>query len=260
VQARTYQTGTSLIADIPSEASMQYRTPSAFTRLVKRGSTVLIDNPYANQLFAVYGCPLHKWLKIERSSLRVHQFYDSMEHVGIVKLMSSPEHEAVADLFKEEITLLIRAGVGNVNVISTGSARIVNTNGSRKEPNGLWCPTQRGRTGWPGLVLEVGYSEGLNELRCDAKWWLESSPSIVLPNGISKRSVQQVLIIKVSPIPMTLTIESWVLEPTPHMTRNRGNRGGIAQIEYPTTTLTTVIRCHPGRRNTSVDVEMGCTI
>jgi hypothetical protein len=100
---------------------------------------------------------------------------------------------------------------------------------------------RRGPNGWPGLVLEVGFSEELNELRRDAKWWLESSPAIILPNRISKREVHQVIIIKASPSSMTLTIESWVFGPAPRTTRNQGNRGGTAVRERPTTTLTTAI-------------------
>jgi hypothetical protein len=94
---------------------------------------------------------------------------------------------------------------------------------------------------WPGLAVEVGFSEGLAALGCDAKWWLESSHTLMQPNGILKIVVEQVVIVKVSLDPMALTIESWELAPIPHITRNRGSRGGIAQRQNLVTILTTVI-------------------
>jgi hypothetical protein len=133
------------------------------------------------------------------------------------------------------------AGVSPFDFAHIGARRFVNPTGSRKEPDASWRPMTRGPNGWPGLVLEVGFSEGLNELRRDAKWWLESSPAIFMPNGISKREVRQVIIFQASLSSTSLTIESWVFGPAPRITRNQGNRGGIAVRERPTTTLTTAI-------------------
>jgi hypothetical protein len=186
---------------------------------------------------------LDKWIEIERSfdrsSLRVHQFYDCMEQMGIIKLMPDPYHEAILGIFKPILyDELSAAGVGIFDYIHLGARRYVNRTGSRKEPDASWTPVGRARTDWAELVLEVGFSEGLNQLRRHAKWWLESSPAIVLLNGILKREVQQVIILHGSLSPMTLTIESWVLSPAPRITRNRP---GFAVREHPTTTLTTTI-------------------
>jgi hypothetical protein len=205
---------------------------------------VLMDNPSANQLFAVHGCPLNKWLEIERCldrlSLRVHQFYDSIEQVRIVKLKPSPCHGVIVGTFNSILPAVLALAGNTLDIAHMADTRFVNPNGSRKEPDASWRPKGHRSNRWPRLALEVGFSEGLNQLRRDAKWWLESSPTVVLPNGIPKRTVQQIVIINPSQNQMTLTIESWVLGQDPGITRNQGNRGGIVEREQSATTLTTV--------------------
>ena len=46
-----------------------------------------------------------------------------------------------------------------------------------------WAPGTRDRGEWPGLVLEVGYSQTFGSLRMNARWWLEKPPPF-LGSGI----------------------------------------------------------------------------
>ena len=138
---------------------------------------------------------------------------------------------------------LTQAGIDLADVFAGGAPEFVNGGGSRKQADATWRPAAHmGISSWPGLVLEVGYSETLLMLRRDAKWWLESSPTIALPDGSHKAAVEQVIIVKVDREAVTLTIESWVLSATTRPTRNMGNRCGIATNKHPTTILTTSLR------------------
>ena len=49
-------------------------------------------------------------------------------------------------------------------------------NGGFKEPDMYLFPTTRQRD--PTLVLEVGHSERLSDLRLDAKRWLSRTPQV----------------------------------------------------------------------------------
>jgi hypothetical protein len=49
-------------------------------------------------------------------------------------------------------------------------------NSGLKEPDMYLFPTTRKRD--PTLVLEVGYSERLSDLRLDAKRWLSRTPQV----------------------------------------------------------------------------------
>ena len=47
---------------------------------------------------------------------------------------------------------------------------------SKEGDNGMMCPTRSGRgIEWPNLMIGVGYSEPLNQLRIEAEWWLVNS-------------------------------------------------------------------------------------
>jgi len=67
-----------------------------------------------------------------------------------------------------------------------------------KEGHQALGPTTQGARGvWPSVVMEVGYSEALDFLRLDAKWWLINSVG----------STQFVIIVQLMTDPFTIHIE-----------------------------------------------------
>ena len=68
-------------------------------------------------------------------------------------------------------------GHDTFSVVDVGAARFHCPGKRSKEgDNGMMCPTRSGRgIEWPNLMIEVGYSEPLNQLRIDAEWWLVNS-------------------------------------------------------------------------------------
>lgn len=69
--------------------------------------------------------------------------------------------------------------------------------GSKEEDEGIKCRTRAGRGNWPNVMLEVGCSEPLSQLRIDVEWWLISS----------KGATNIVIIIQVSQQPDALDLE-----------------------------------------------------
>jgi hypothetical protein len=82
---------------------------------------------------------LDKWLEIERSfdrsSLRVHQFYDSMQQIGIIKLMPSTYHEVIVGMFKSILpAVLAPAGVNILDFVHMGATHRVNPTARARNP------------------------------------------------------------------------------------------------------------------------------
>jgi len=46
---------------------------------------------------------------------------------------------------------------------------------SKEGDDGIICATRAGGNAWPNVMTEVGYSEPVQQLRLDAKWWLLNS-------------------------------------------------------------------------------------
>lgn len=91
-----------------------------------------------------------------------------------------------------------------------------NNNNCSKQGDETFMPTQpsppppgRRRSIWPALVVEVGSSESIDELRMDARWWLANS------NG----DVNVVILISLaSDHQAAIDIETWRLVASPAAT------------------------------------------
>ena len=187
-------------------------------------------------------CPPEQWLQIEkhvwhmRAGGHIHRlFYDSEARLGIIKCIPSRAHELVKGLFECEFIVAVRAM--NVNPAPLGATKFTSANHSSREGDSTWQPVGRAPLGWPGLVIEVGYSQSLPSLGLAARWWLESRPLITTP-GYNYGRVVQVILLNIIPHNHQIMIESWILGPHPGRTRNSGNRPGVAIQSQPTITLT----------------------
>ena len=102
--------------------------------------------------------------------------YDAAAEGLIIKLMPGVVHEAAAATFSLMFhDRLVGLGVGNTlrNVRST---RYEAPGGRSKEADEAYRPSTRVLgTDWPSIVIEVGVSESLSQLRTDAHFWLTQS-------------------------------------------------------------------------------------
>lgn len=195
-------------------------------------------------LLAVTHCPLAQWLEIEKSVWRIRTsthrrrlFYDADSRLGIIKCMPSGPHERIGGIFE---LLIARIALSQFDYVLTCSELCVNSNHSRKEPDKSYTPTTRSPGEWPSLVVEVGYSQSMMNLRRDAKWWLESQP-LVVNQGMIYRGVNQVILAKIERPQRRVLVESWILGPAPPITRNSGNRRGLSILHQPTMIFTATI-------------------
>ena len=102
--------------------------------------------------------------------------YDVTEEVLIIKLMSGPHHELAALTFSRMFDRrLVSLEVGNT-LMPFGATRFRAPGGRSKEADMALRPSTRVlETDWPSVVIEVGVSESLPQLRTDTHFWLTQS-------------------------------------------------------------------------------------
>ncbi|KAF8540403.1 hypothetical protein BDD12DRAFT_833386 [Trichophaea hybrida] len=137
-------------------------------------------------------------------ALRV--WYECDVDAAIIKIMPVPEHEITSRQFYGEILMHVAQipGHSNRSVAGVGATRYRCSGKRGKEgDDGFKCSTRVGGATWPNLMIEVGHSEPLSQLRIDARWWLEAS------NGLTRMAI----IIMVTRNPDNLHLEVWRLQP-----------------------------------------------
>ncbi|KAG0129273.1 hypothetical protein HOY82DRAFT_471572, partial [Tuber indicum] len=111
-----------------------------------------------------------------RSAIRFT--FENSLNAAIVRIMPGPEHEKVVISLYSEIVSRIASlpGHSDESVVGVGATRF-NVPGvrSKEGDQGLHPATRRARDAWPSLMIEVGYSAGLDLLHWDARWWLINS-------------------------------------------------------------------------------------
>ena len=136
--------------------------------------------------------------------------YDPAQEVLIIKLKQGPHHEeAKAEFGYMFNRKLCSMGFDNT-LQSFGSTTYIAPNGRSTEADDSWGPSD-GVLGidLPSLVIEVGVSESLGQLRMDAHHWLTQG-------GGQNRVI---IILAVNKPSRLMTIERWELEPTTRPTR-----------------------------------------
>jgi hypothetical protein len=105
--------------------------------------------------------------------------YDEEKKLMIVKLMPGLPHEVAANLFSELFREMVPSSTG---IVAVGSTKFGEVSRRHKEPDQSYVPrhTRFPNPDWPSVVLEVGVSESLHQLREDARYWLISSEGRVL--------------------------------------------------------------------------------
>ena len=136
--------------------------------------------------------------------------YDAAEEVLIIKLMPGAHHE-VANWKFATMFILKLAGLGVSDTLEPfGSTRYEALTGRSKEADGAWRPSTRVLpTDWPSLVIEVGVSESLSQLRTDTDFWLTKSGG----------QTRVVILLAVNKGTRVMTIEQWEDVPSPRPRR-----------------------------------------
>ena len=103
--------------------------------------------------------------------------YDTTEEVLIIKLMPGLHHNLAAEdfveMFKDKVASL---GINRNSLRNIGPTRCGAPGARSKEPDATLRPLTRVlATDWPSVVIEVGVSESLSQLRTDARFWLTRS-------------------------------------------------------------------------------------
>lgn len=119
--------------------------------------------------------------------------------------MLSVKHEVTSRRFYTEIVSAITriSGHDTYSVDGLGATRFQSPGKRSKEGDeGIRCTTRQSIK-WPNIMIEVGYSEPLPQLRLDAKWWLVES----------KGHTSMVIIVLVADKTNSLDINIWQLRP-----------------------------------------------
>ena len=123
----------------------------------------------------------------------------------IITVMPGLKHEVTSrTLFAEIVSAVARIpGHDNYSVRALGSARFHSPGKRSKEGDeGIRCATRQSIK-WPNVMIEVGYSEPLAQLRLDAEWWLLES----------KGHASMVIVVLVADNPNSIDMETWQLRP-----------------------------------------------
>ena len=152
-----------------------------------------------------------------RSELPAFRFlYDAAEEMLIIKLMPGPHHELAAvhfiEMFKDKMASL---GINRNSLMNFGATRFGTPGGRSKEPDGALRPRTRVlATDWPSIVIEVGVSESLSQLRTDAHFWLTRSGG----------QTRIVILLAVKKATRVMKIERWEHTPRTRLTRRSSPR------------------------------------
>ena len=136
--------------------------------------------------------------------------YDAAEEVLIIKLIPGAHYKVAVVKFTEDFAVK-RHILGVRDALKPfGSTRYEALTGRSKEADGAWRPSTRVLpTDWPSLVIEVGASESLGQLRTDADFWLTKSGS----------QTRVVILLAVNKATRVMTIERWEDVPSPRPRR-----------------------------------------
>lgn len=146
---------------------------------------------------------------------------------AILRIMLGCRHEVASRTFFHYIANAVQdiPNHSPTSIKGVGSTRFHSTPGQRSKEGdeGIKCRTRAGRDNWPNVMLEVGCSEPLSQLRIDAEWWLVSS----------KGATNMVIIIQISQQPDALDLEVWKMKPNP----SRLTRSSPAEIPFCASTI-----------------------
>ncbi|KAG0643720.1 hypothetical protein HOY80DRAFT_1086790 [Tuber brumale] len=141
--------------------------------------------------------------------------YENAVELLIICLMPGAVHESTAIDFYlrlvKKISSILEHSIRSIHCVGCTQFQVLGC-WSKQEDAGLRPATRQRETDWPSLMIEVGYSESLPLLRCDAQWWLLNS----------RGQTRMVIVMKIKRNPNGMRIECWKMIPPryPRVTRS----------------------------------------
>ncbi|RFU24231.1 hypothetical protein B7463_g12109, partial [Scytalidium lignicola] len=200
---------------------IKYAGIKILKRIITYHDQKLKDGDLKAEYFTISHVSSNDFQNIERRrgelGCKVRFMYLADIQTLIIKLPSEIHERAHRSLGSDIICRADRMGLSRAEHLELGATLYTSENDSKKEADSSYVNNTihpRPKKRWPSLVIEAGYSESINRLRTDARWWI----------SLSKHAVRIVLLIKVNPNRRRVTIEKWIPDPNPNprVTRNRG--------------------------------------
>jgi len=192
----------------------QNRFPYQSTQELVLAVETTIDSGSAEEYFIYFhGISDNEYDTIEEA-LREAQLQSSVRFTfenaldaAILRIMPRSEHHRVGtNLFselREKIASIPSHGSQSVQEFAATRLQIPRVR-SKEGDESLGPATRVGWHAWPSVMIELGYSGGLDFLRLDAKWWLINSGG----------KTRFVIIVQIMTNPLGLRIECWKMIPS----------------------------------------------
>ena len=190
---------------IPDESKFEYQSPQKLARIVEKA----FDSESADQYFLYFHGVVDRDFDVIEEELGRFQvrkgvrltFENALDAV-IIRITPGPEHVRVGKSLYIEIIAKIARIPGPIRrSVEPFGATLLQVPGvrSKEGDEGFGPNTRLGRSAWPSVMMEYGYSGGEDFLRLDAQWWLINSAG----------RIRFVILIFVAKNPLALSIECW---------------------------------------------------
>ena len=192
---------------IPDENKFEYQSPAHMIRTIQ----TTVDSGAADEYFLYFYDVAHGHLReIDREfwtcRLRCTVRFTTENSLSalICRILPGGRHSTITSNLWRKLMFKVNPIPGRPwdSIDSFGGHRFEIPNVRSKEGHEALVPATRGESPkWPSVMLEVGYSEALDFLRLDAKWWLINSGG----------KTRFVMIFQIMTEPFALHIECWAM-------------------------------------------------
>ena len=192
---------------ILDENKFEYQSPADMIRIIQ----TIAQSGSADEYFLYfYGVKHGHLFEIDRefsmSKLPCTVRFTTENSLGalICRILPGERHLKLAHILSAKIGFKISAIPGHTwdSIDPWGGIPFDIHNIRSKQGHEALVPATRGEWGvWPSVMLEVGYSEALDFLRLDAKWWLINSAG----------KTRFVMILQLMTDPFAIHIECWAM-------------------------------------------------
>jgi len=179
-----------------------YPGPGLFSQVIEK-HTSEFDPGNTSQYLVFSNLTTAQLTRLEHHRDRCHKgcrfFYLMKENVLVVKTMPGSIQELAHRRFDEMFAILKYKMELQEQIIPEGASTYRGTT-STKEADTAHRPVSNcGKTDWPTIVYECGFSKSLARLVVDAHWWLETTGG----------EVKIAIVISVDPLKRKLHLEKW---------------------------------------------------
>ena len=192
---------------ILEENKFEYQSPAEMIRIIQTTA----DSGSADEYFLYFYGVTHGHLReidrefwMSKHRCTVHFTTENSLSALVCRILPGGRHKTLIMNFWMKLAFKMSSIPGRPwnSIELFGGDRFGIPNVRSKEGHEALVPATRGeRPSWPSAMLEVGYSEALDFLRLDAKWWLINSAG----------KTRFVMIFQIMTEPFALHIECWAM-------------------------------------------------